>query len=123
MCLFGVLEIKDIFNHLFDDHVIFQHGDTPLILAAKEGHSAVIKALLAKYADCELTDSVSTVVKAMILSLAVCFCDLPLSFCPKGKIICRSWLCNVSFIFRRLNSAYNYTSASSNGDWIPHLGS
>ena len=54
----------------FHDHLVFQHGDTPLILAAKEGHSAVIKALLAKYADCELTDSVSTVLKVMMLILS-----------------------------------------------------
>ena len=36
-----------------------QHGDTPLIIAAREGHPDVIKALLSKYADLELTDSVS----------------------------------------------------------------
>ena len=40
---------------------MFQHGDTSLILAAKEGHPGVVKALLSKYADLELHDSVRTI--------------------------------------------------------------
>ena len=50
-----------------------KRGDSPLILASKEGHATVVRALITSYAEIEITDSVSYILQQSLFAMSNSF--------------------------------------------------